>query len=151
VNTLSGLVREYSGDLAGAQEAFRRAIAQKPDDFEAHLRLGSVLYQLRKLDEAQKQLELALQIDPTSSCARFELAKVQNAQGQTQAALKNFEAVAQAIPEWLPPNVELAALYFKLKRPEDGARERQIVDRITEEERQKKTKSPVISPQLPSR
>jgi len=25
-----------------AQEAFRRAIAQKPDDFEAHLRLGSV-------------------------------------------------------------------------------------------------------------
>jgi tetratricopeptide (TPR) repeat protein len=31
VNTLSDLVREYSGDLAGAQEAFRRAIAQKPD------------------------------------------------------------------------------------------------------------------------
>jgi tetratricopeptide (TPR) repeat protein len=151
VNTLSGLVREYSGDLEGAQEAFRRAIAQKPDDFEAHLRLGSVLYQLRKLDEAQTQLELALQIEPTSSYARFELAKVQNAQGQIQAALKNFEAVAQAIPEWLPPHVELAALYFKLKRPEDGAREKQIVDRITEEERQKKMKSPVISPQLPSR
>jgi len=151
VNTLSGLVREYSGDLEGAQEAFRHAIAQKPDDFEAHLRLGSVLYQLRKLEEAQTQLELALQIDPTSSYARFELAKVQNAQGQTLTALKNFEAVAQAIPEWLPPHVELAALYFKLKRPEDGAREKQIVDRITEEERQKKMKSPVISPQLPSR
>jgi tetratricopeptide (TPR) repeat protein len=117
VNTLSGLVREYSGDLGGAQEAFRRAIAQKPDDFEAHLRLGSVLYQLRKLDEAQTQLELALQIDVASSWARFEL----------------------------------AALYFKLKRPEDGAREKQIVDRITAEECQKKTKSGVISPQLPSR
>jgi tetratricopeptide (TPR) repeat protein len=145
------LVREYSGDLEGAQEAFRRAVAQKPDDFEAHLRLGSVLYQLRKLDEAQRQLELALQIDPTSSYASFELVKVQSAQGQTQAALKNLEAVAQAIPEWSPPHVELAALYFKLKRPEDGAREKQIVDGITEEERRKKTKSPVISPQLPSR
>ena len=151
VNTLSGLVREYSGDLDGAQEAFRRAIAQKSDDFEAHLRLGSVLYKLRKLDEAQKQLELALQIDAASSYARFELDKVQNALGQTDSALKNFEAVAQAIPEWLPPHVELAALYFKLKRPEDGAREKQIVDRISEEERQKKIKSPVISPQLPSR
>ncbi len=96
-------MREYSGDLEGAQEAFRRAIAQKPDDFEAHLRLGSVLYQLRKLDEAQRQLELALQIDPTSSYSRFELVKVQSAQGQTQAALKNLEAVAQAIPEWSPP------------------------------------------------
>jgi hypothetical protein len=35
--------------------------------------------------------------------------------------------------------------------PEDGAREKGIVDRISEQERQKKTKSPVISPQLPSR
>jgi tetratricopeptide (TPR) repeat protein len=76
-----------------AQEAFRRAIAQKPDDFEAHLRLGSVLYQLRKLDEAQRQLELALQIDPTSSYARFELVKVQSAPVQTRTALKNLEAV----------------------------------------------------------
>jgi tetratricopeptide (TPR) repeat protein len=151
VNTLSGLVREYSGDLDGAEQAFRHAIVQKPDDFEAHLRLGSVLYQQRKLDEAQKQLERAMELDPASSYARFELAKVQNAQGQTETALKNFEAVAKEIPQWLPPHVELAALYFKLKRPEDGAREKQIVDRITEEERQKKTRSPVISPQLPSR
>jgi tetratricopeptide (TPR) repeat protein len=151
VNTLCGLVREYSGDLGGAQEAFRRAIAQKPDDFEAHLRLGSGLYQLRKLDEAQTQLELALQIDVAASWARFELAKVQKAQGQAQVALKNVEAVALAIPEWLPRHVELAALYFKLKRPEDGAREKQIVDRITEEECLTKTKSGVISPQLPSR
>ena len=151
LNTLSGLVKEYSGDLDGAQEAFHRAITQKTDDFEAHLRLGSVLFQQRKLDEAQSQLERALQIDPTSSYARFELAKVQNAQGQTEAALKNFEAVSRAIPEWLLPHVELAALYFKLNRPEDGAREKRIVDRISEEERQKKMKSPVISPQLPSR
>jgi tetratricopeptide (TPR) repeat protein len=146
VNTMSGLVREYSGDVEGAEEAFRRAIVQKQDDFEAHLRLGSVLYQQRKLDEAQQQLQRALQLDPPSSYARFELAKVQNALGQTEAALQSFEAVAKTIPEWLPPHVELAALYFKLKRPEDGAREKQTV-----EEGQKKTKSPVISPQLPSR
>jgi hypothetical protein len=57
---------------------------------------------------------------------------------------------ANAKKNWLP-HVERAALYFKLKRPEDGTREKQTVDRITEEERQKKTKSPVISPQLPSR
>jgi tetratricopeptide (TPR) repeat protein len=118
---------------------------------EAHLRLGCALYQQRKLDEAQKQLERALQIDPTSSYARCEPAKAQNAQGQTEAALKNFEAVSRAIPEWLLPHVELAALYLKLKRPEDSAREKGIVDRISEQERQKKTKSPVISPQLPSR
>lgn len=63
----------------------------------------------------------------------------------------NFEAVSRAIPEWLLPHVELAALYFELKRPEDGERDKSIVDRIPDQERQKKTKSPVISPQLPSR
>jgi hypothetical protein len=32
-------------------------------------------------------------------------------------------------------HVELAAVYFRLHRNEDGERERQIVDRLAEEER----------------
>jgi len=32
-------------------------------------------------------------------------------------------------------HVELAALYYRVNRPEDGAREKKIVDRLTEEER----------------
>jgi hypothetical protein len=33
-------------------------------------------------------------------------------------------------PDWLEPHVELATLY-RLHRPDDGAKERQIVDRLT--------------------
>jgi hypothetical protein len=49
------------------------------------------------------------------------------------------------------PRVELAALYYRLNRPEDGAREKKIVDRVREEERQRKSKSQVIIPGIPLR
>jgi tetratricopeptide (TPR) repeat protein len=151
IYTLSGMVKEYGSDLEGAEAAYRQAIAANPKEFEPHLRLGAVLYELRNLKEAQSQLELALQIDSTSAYARFELAKVRKARGQMEEALKDFEQVAKQTPEWLAPHVELAALYYRLKRPADGAREKAIVDRLTEEERQRKSKQKVISPQLPSR
>jgi chorismate mutase len=54
-------------------------------------------------------------------------------------------------PDWLVPHVELAALYYRLNRPEDGAREKKIVDRLTEEERQHKSKSHIITPGIPLR
>jgi hypothetical protein len=53
-------------------------------------------------------------------------------------------------PDWLPPPIELAALYYRLHRSEQGAREKQIVERISERERQNKTKAKVIFPVLPS-
>ncbi len=62
----------------------------------------------------------------------------------------DLEEVVRAEPDWLPPHIELASLYYRLKRPEDGERERKIVDRLTEEQRQLQTKSHIISPQPPS-
>jgi lipopolysaccharide biosynthesis regulator YciM len=113
------------------------------------LRLGSVLYALRELDAAKLHLARALEIDPTSSLARYMLAPVEAAQGQAEAAVSNLEKVVRAEPEWLPPHVELVALYYRLKRPEDGAREKQIVDRLSAEEQQRKARLRVISPTVP--
>jgi hypothetical protein len=89
--------------------------------------------------------------DSTSGYARSELSKVGMARGQLDDAGEDFEKLAQETPQWLPQHVQLTALYYRLKRPEDGARGKQIVDRFTEEERLKKTKWPIILPQLPSR
>jgi len=109
-----------------------------------------LLYDQRQLDAAAEQLHRALQLDPTSRVARYELARVERAQGQEEAAAKDLEEVVRAEPDWLPPHIELASLYYRLKRPEDGAREKQIVDRLTEVERQLRTKSHIISPPPPS-
>ena len=147
--TLGGMLLEYSFDYEGAISSYQQALAAKPDDFEARLRLGAVLYEQRHLDAAKEQVDLVLKADPASSLGRYTLARVERAQGHLNSAVDDFEKVAQAEPDWLPPHIELAALYYRLNRPEDGAREKRIVDRLSAEEQQRKTKSHIISPTLP--
>lgn len=147
--TLGGMLLEYSFDYDGAIKAYQEALGANPNDFEARLRLGAVLYEQRHLDAAKEQIDLVLETDPASSLARFTLARVERAQGQLVAATNDLEKVAQAEPDWLPPHIELAALYYRLNRPEDGAREKKIVDRLSAEEQQRGTKSHIISPTLP--
>jgi tetratricopeptide (TPR) repeat protein len=149
--TVRGMVLEYGGDDKGAEDAFQRALEANPNDFEAQMRLGSVLYAERKLDEARAHLNRALEIDPASPYPRYELARVERAQGQVEAAVKDLERVVRTEPEWLAPHVDLAALYFRLNRPQDGAREKAIVDRLSEEQRQREAKSHIITPALPVR
>jgi hypothetical protein len=38
--------------------------------------------------------------------------------------------VIAAEPDWLRPHIELAALYYRLQRNEDGLKERAIVDKL---------------------
>jgi hypothetical protein len=42
-----------------------------------------------------------------------------------------LELLVKDDPDWLEPHVELAALYYRLRRSEDGAKERQIVDSLS--------------------
>ena len=64
---------------------------------------------------------------------------MERSQNELEKAAGDFEKVIKANPDWLLPHVELAALYFKLKRPQDGQREREIVDRLTAAEARQKT------------
>jgi tetratricopeptide (TPR) repeat protein len=147
--TLSGLIMDDAGDHEGAAAAFEKGLEANPNDFQAHLHLGAVLYNQRKLDAARAHLERALEIDPTSSLALYELARVKRAQGQVDAAIKDLEKVVRDTPDWVEPHVELAALYYRLHRPEDGARENHIVDRLAEEQRQRQLKSHVLNQRTP--
>lgn len=150
IHTLDGMVKEYDSDLQAASAAYAQSIQENPNDFQPRMRRGAVLYQLRDLDQAQKELQKALELDPTSAYARFELAKVEKAQGNLDLAVKDLEKVVEQIPQWMKPHVELSALYYRLNRPEDGAREKAIVDRLENEEREKKANLKIISPQTPS-
>jgi len=149
--TLRGMIMDGYGDEKAAMAAFEKALEANPDDVEAHTRLGELLYLERKLDAARLHLDRALGIDPTLPHARYVLALVERAQGRADAAVKDLEKLARDDPDWLAPRVELAALYYRMHRPEDGAKEKKIVDRLTEEQRQRELKSHIISPQIPLR
>ena len=116
---------------------FREALKTNPDDFDANLYLGAILCKRRDLEEAQPYLERAIRLKPSSSMARYEMALLKSASEQYQAAAEDLEKVVKDDPEWLEPHVELASLYYRLHRPEDGLRERQIVERISAQQQKK--------------
>jgi len=148
LHTLSGMIAADFGDYEGAEAAFEKELEANPSDFQAQMNLGSVLYSQRKLDAAREHLERALELAPASSQALYDLALVERAQGHMEAAVKDLEKVAGKEPQWMDPHVELAALYYRLNRPQDGAREKQIVDRLANEQRAS-SKGRDVNPQTP--
>ena len=148
LHTLSGMIAADFGDYEGAEAAFEKELEANPSDFQAQLNLGSVLYSQRKLDAAREHLERALELAPASTQALYDLALVERAQGHVEAAVKDLEKVVGKDAQWMDPHVELAALYYRLNRPQDGAREKQIVDRLANEQRTS-SKGRDVNPQTP--
>ena len=130
LSTLDGMILEQQGDYDGAQAALLKSVAANAGDFDAQLYLGAVAYFQRNMEDARVHLTKALELRPDSAQARYELALVARADGQPEVAVRYLETLVRHSPDWLQPHVELAALYYRLHRPEDGARERRIVDRM---------------------
>jgi len=129
--SLAGTARDKTGNVKDAEAAFREALKMNRDDFTANLYLGAILEKRRDLGEAKTYLERALQLNPSSSMAGYEVAMLKSTSGEYDAAVQGLEKVVQEDPNWLEPHVELASLYYKLHRPADGARERQLVEKLT--------------------
>ena len=110
---------------------------ENPDDFDANLYLGALLYKQRNLDEAKIYLDRALKLRPDDLMARYESAILKSTSGDLESAAKELEAVVKQNPDWLEPHVQLASLYYKLHRPADGAKERAIVDKLNADQQAK--------------
>ena len=134
IYTLVGTAEDKTGNTSQAETDFREALKISPGDFEANLYLGGILYNKRQLPEAKIYLDRALQIRPQDFLARYESAMWKSTSGQYESAAADLESLVKDDPDWLEPHVELASLYYKLHRPADGARERQVVDRLTAEQ-----------------
>lgn len=135
--TLLGVTAEGAHDTAAAEADLRKALALKEDDFTANLHLGGVLYGKRDLTAAKQYIERACALNPSSSFAHYTRALLEKASGDLDSAVTDLEKVVRGDPNWLEPHVELASLYYKLHRQADGLKERQIVDRLSAEERDK--------------
>ena len=90
LSTLRGMILEQQGDYDAAETALKKALAMKADDFDAQLYLGSIYYFKRDMDQAKTHLTRALQLQPSSAQARYELALVARADGQLTSPLCNI-------------------------------------------------------------
>lgn len=144
-----GLVANYSGKAELAEKEFRKALEMDPNDLQARVQLASVLYLQRKLKEARQEVTRALALSPDLPSAFYILARVDRAEGNLKGALSNLQKAEKQRPQWLLPHIELAALYYQMKQPAEGARERKIVDQIRATERERQGATRIILPRVP--
>lgn len=130
LQTLVGQARDALGDQDAAMPAFEAAVKENPHDFMANLYLGTMWLKQRDLEKARPLLEEAVKLQPQAPMARFQMAKLNGLTGKYAEAAATLEDLEKADPGWLDPHVELATLYYKLHRPADGQREREIVAKI---------------------
>jgi tetratricopeptide (TPR) repeat protein len=128
--TLAGQAQYAVGNIDAAVGEFEAALKQNASDFTANLYLGILRFDDRDFDSARPLLELALSIHPQDPLTRLEVARLRNVQGNAQDALAILEGLEKSDPNWLDPHVELAAVYYKLNRAQDGERERKIVKNL---------------------
>ncbi|PWT88948.1 MAG: hypothetical protein C5B55_12220 [Blastocatellia bacterium] len=141
------------GDGVKAKEALQTELAANQNDFEANLFTGVLLRQDKQFDEALQYLTRAVRLRPRDQYARYHMAAVYVALGKPKEALPLLESVAKEFPSFSEARVLLASVYYRLNRKQDGDREKEAVQKLTDEQQAKQpgaqNSSDQISPTKP--
>jgi len=84
------------GDLAQALEHYQDALSEKPADAELLANVGQILVAMNRPADAVPFLEKAVEAEPFSVVARFELAVAYGRSGKLKEAVEQYETLAQA-------------------------------------------------------
>lgn len=132
--TLTGQAQYAMGGGDKAVSWFQEALRQNPRDFEANLYLGIIRSDQHDFATARPLLELAVELVPNHPLARLELARLNSMTGREDEAVKQLEELEKETPAWIEPHIQLATLYYRLHRPADGQREREIVKKLEDQQ-----------------
>lgn len=123
-----------SGDMAAARAAFEKELSQNPVDFESNLNLAVLLKQDENYAGARKLLDRALLVRPGDLRALYQVGAIELAEGKLEPARATFERVIKQAPQFVEAHISLAATYYRLKRKQDGDRERALVQKLKAEQ-----------------
>lgn len=94
-------IYEMEHDYEAADGAYRRAIELNPGYATAHSWYGLFLrWRMGKIDQAVKQAELALNVDPLSAILRMAYGDVLSAAGQFDSALSQYQRSIELDPNF---------------------------------------------------
>ena len=131
VHVLYAQALQVTGDPDGALAEFKAELAADPYNFDSNLEMGVLLRQDDKPDEALTYLTRALTVRPGDMGARYQIASIRLSQGKLDQARSELESIIKGAPQFTEAHVSLATVYYRLKRPDDGNRERNIVRKLT--------------------
>jgi Flp pilus assembly protein TadD len=144
LNSYLGQALMATGDASAAATAFLAELEQNPNDFAANLNLAVLRKQEQQYADAAKYLARALRLRPGDLRVRYQQATILIAQNLPEPARLELESIIKEAPKFTEAHVSLATVYYRLKRKEDGDRERAIVLRLNAEAQEKQPKGDVI-------
>jgi tetratricopeptide (TPR) repeat protein len=128
-----GLAHKEAGDMQAARSDFEKEIQQNPNDFESNLNLAVLMKQDQDYEGARKLLNRALRVRPGDLAVLYQIAVVDLATGKVNEARAELEAIVKRSPQFVEAHISLATIYYRLKRKQDGDREKALVQKLTAE------------------
>ncbi len=98
-------------DYGTALREFEAVIAEDPDDAQAHLFLGSVYIALGRREDAQRELDTSLHLDPHSERALMEMGRLLALSGRLDEAIAALRRAIAENPEFAEPHYFLAGIH----------------------------------------
>ena len=117
---LLGVTQTDLGQTEEARDALRAALALRPDDLPAALRLADAIEQSGDADRSQEILEAALRRSPRSAAVHYRLGRL-TASKSPQGALDHLEKAVGLEPGYREAHYALANAYRAMGRDEDAA------------------------------
>jgi tetratricopeptide (TPR) repeat protein len=136
-HSLYGQALLSGGDRDAAMKAFQAELEINPTDFRANLYVGMLLNEEQKYEEALRYMQKALSVRPRELNVSYYIASIDIALGKTAEAGRLLEEIVKQAPDFVEAHVKLAIVYYRLKRKEDGDRERAIIARLNAERQEK--------------
>ena len=109
-------------NLRKADTASRRALELAPHLAESHASRGLAVSLTGQFEEAEKEFQEAMRLDPKSFEAAYFFARSCIAQGKAEEAVKWFERAIAVRPDDFAALIILAGAYMELGRAEDVTR-----------------------------
>jgi cellulose synthase operon protein C len=108
VQVLAGYFYRAEGNLSKSKEALKKAIEQKPYDFDQRSSLVKTLIDLREFDDATKEVQALAKLAPNKAFVGYLASLVAFEQGDLIKAKETMLPVVEALPNYIP-GLELAA------------------------------------------
>jgi tetratricopeptide (TPR) repeat protein len=119
--TARGVARYQAGDLRGAVELLRRAVADAPDSGSAGHHLGLALIQLGQLTEGRRALAAAARATPSNLALLVDLGQAYLLEGNAAWAARTLEAALELEPKQARARYLHGLALLKLGDPQRAA------------------------------
>jgi len=120
----------YDWNWSETEELFRKALSINPNNQVAHEFYASYLHAMGRLDEAEKQIRIAQDLDPLSGWVRDDKGWILLSRHRPEEAVVEFRKAIELNPRFPAAHLSLAVAYSRLKQYDKAFQEVEEAERL---------------------